>query len=96
MEVAEHLACTSRKEFIHKQPRQTGGVVAQHPMLFHEIVGNQADFHFLDVIAIDDNGRGTLRAIAPRHFRRNGFSIGDDSVDYAAAHVFFDGPQMIA
>lgn len=56
-------------------------------MLFDEIAGDEADFHFEDVVAIDDDRFRALRAIAAGYFRRNGLTVGDDGINDAVADV---------
>ncbi len=65
-------------------------------MFLDEIAGNETHFQLKHFFAIENDGFRTLRAITPRHFRRNGLTIGDNRINDAAAHVVRNRAQMIA
>ena len=70
--------------------------MAKDAMLFDEIAGDQTNFQFENIVAIDCDGLCALCTVATNYFRRDSLAIGDDGVNDRAVNVLLDGAEMIA
>jgi len=84
------------KEVIDEEARERGGVVPNDAVLFEEIAGDEADFGSEDFFAIEEDRFGAFGAVTAGDTGRDGFAIGDDSIEDAAAGVGLDGAKMVA
>lgn len=90
------MALTGEEELFEEEMGEESGVVADDAMLFKEIVGDDAGAKLEKFVAIEADGFGVFCAITASHVGGNGFGVGDDHIDYAAANVLLDGANVIA
>ena len=90
------LTTVAGQEFVYEQASQAGGIVAEDAVFFHEIAGNEADFQFENVVAIENNWICSLCAITTNDFWRDRLAIRDNRVNHGTMNVLLDGTKMIA
>lgn len=70
--------------------------MADDAVFFKEIAGDETDFGFEDVAAIEENRFGAFGTVTAGNLRGDGFAIGDDSIEDVATGVILDGTKMVA
>jgi hypothetical protein len=70
--------------------------MTKHAVLFHDVAGYQMNFHFQDVVPVDENLFCALGSITMDHFRGYRLTIGHDGINDGAGNVEFDGAEVIA
>ena len=83
------------EEFFEEQAGEAGRVVAEDAVFFEEIIEDDAHVELPHFLEFEENGHGTLGAVAASDLGRNRAAVGDDKVHHAPGNVQLDGAQMI-
>ena len=83
------------EEFVDEESGEAGRIVADDPMFFKEIVEQELDLELTEPIGVHHDRFCILSAIAPRHFGRDGLTVGNNPIDDAFTHMLLDGAQML-
>jgi len=90
------VAARGNEEFFDEEAGKKSRIVADNAGLFEKIAKDEADFHFADFVVIEEDRFGTFGTVTAGELWGDGFAIGDNDVNEAAADVGLDGPKMIA
>lgn len=93
---ASLAAAVGRKKFLDEEACETGGVVAKDAMFIQEVLGDDTDFQSEDFVSIEQDRFSTFGAVTPGDLWGDGFAIGDNCIDDAAANMMLDGTKVVA